>query len=87
MSGKLHGPYSTDPFGDKIYGTSDKGGANIVLDVRGWGYLTGRGSGALGLDDRPAIEEQIEFAKRVVAALNAAEGFPYTAVQAGGGQS
>lgn len=77
MSGKLHGPYSTDVLGSKIYGKSDMdGGVNIVLDVRGWGYLTGHGHGALGMDDHPAMEEQQEFAARVVAALNAAEGHP-----------
>ena len=76
MSGRLHGPYSTDPFGCKIYGTSDKDGGQVtVLDIRGWGYLTGRGSGALRMDDHPAMEEQADFANRVVAALNAAEGF------------
>ena len=59
---KMHGPYKTDPFGAKIYGTSDKGGDCTVLDIRGWGYLTGRGQGALGMDDHPAMIEQQRFA-------------------------
>lgn len=70
---KLRGPYFTDPFADKIYGMSDKGGNMTVLDIRGWGYLTGRGSGALGLDKAEAIDEQKRFAEFVVNALNAAE--------------
>lgn len=71
---KLHGPYKTDPFGNKIYGTDDRGGgSNTVLDVRGWGYLTGRGHGGLGMDDNPALKEQQRFAAFVVDALNAAE--------------
>jgi hypothetical protein len=73
---KLHGPYKTDAFGNKIYGTSDKGGDCTVLDIRGWGYLTGRGHGALGMDDRPALTEQQKFAEFVVNALNAAEREP-----------
>lgn len=76
MSGKLHGPYTTDPFACKIYGESDKdGGDVVVLDIRGWGYLTGHGAGALGMDDNPAFDEQKAFAQRVCDALNAAEGF------------
>ena len=77
MSEKLHGPYSTDPFACKIYGTSDKDGGQVtVLDIRGWGYLTGHGSGALGMDHNTAFNEQKAFADRVVATLNAAEGHP-----------
>lgn len=76
MSGKLHGPYTTDPFACKIYGKSDKDGGEVtVLDIRGWGYLTGHGSGALGMDHNPAFDEQKDFAQRVCNALNAAEGF------------
>lgn len=79
MAGKLHGPYRTDAFACKIYGTSDKdGGDTTVLDIRGWGYLTGQGHGALGMDHGPAFDEQKEFAQRVVDALNAAEGYSPT---------
>lgn len=75
---KLHGPYSTDDFGCYVYGTSDKdGGATIVIDIRGWGYLTGHGSGALGLSEADGIAEQRAFARHVVAALNAYESPPH----------
>jgi hypothetical protein len=71
---KLHGPFSTDDYGSKIYGTSDRdGGATIVLDIRGWGYLTGRGHGALGLGETEAMAEQVAFARHVAAVLNEAE--------------
>lgn len=74
---KLHGPFKTDRYGSKIYGTSDKdGGETIVLDIRGWGYLTGRGHGALAMDLDEAAAEQIRFAEFVAAALNAAEQTP-----------
>ena len=70
---KLHGPFRTDDYGCKIYGTDKDGhGWNQVLDIRGWGYLTGRGSGALGLSEKEAIAEQIKFANWAVDALNAA---------------
>lgn len=70
---RLHGPYRTDPFGMGIYGVSDKGGDCSVLDVRGWGYLTGNGSGGLGLEHNAAMTEQKRFAAFVVWALNEAE--------------
>jgi hypothetical protein len=70
---KLHGPYTTDDFGVYVYGTDKDGDANIVIDIRGWGYLTGKGSGALALPDAEAIAEQQAFARHVVAALNAYE--------------
>lgn len=78
MSEKLlHGPYSTDRYGIFIYGKSDKDDGGVpVLEVRAWGYLTGRGHGAIGVDSPTAIAAQKDFAERVVAALNAAEGFP-----------
>jgi hypothetical protein len=70
----LHGPYTTDQFGAYIYGVNDKiGGLNTVLDIRGWGYLTGNGHGALGLEVSAGMAEQKRFAQFVVDALNAAE--------------
>lgn len=68
---KLSGPYSTDPLGAKIYGTGPHG-PMTVLDVRGWGYLTGKGHGALGLGAIEANNEQFAFANFVVDALNKA---------------
>jgi len=43
-----------------------------VLDQRGWGYLTGRGHDALGLDTATASQMQADMQQWVVDALNAA---------------
>jgi hypothetical protein len=70
----LHGPYSTDQWGSYIFGKSDKDYSDIpLLDTRAWGYLTGKGHGALGLPIDKAHQYRKEFADRVVAALNQAE--------------
>lgn len=47
-------------------------GDTTVLDVRGWGFLTGKGGGlAMGEDD--AVKVQEAFEEWVVDALNAFE--------------
>jgi len=79
---RLHGPFKTDDFASYIYGSNDKiGGDNPVLEIRGWGYLTGNGHGALGLSHAEAVSEQKRFASFVVDALNATS---TPAVAAGG---
>lgn len=52
--------------GSKIMGASAKGGEATVLDIRGWGYLTGKGHGALGLDQAAAAEAQDALAEFVI---------------------
>jgi hypothetical protein len=47
------------------------GGVAKLLDVRGWGYLTGTGHGALGLSFDEAVAAQTEFTDFVVTAVNA----------------
>lgn len=47
-----------------------KEGDSIVLDVRGWGYLTGKGCGAHGMTDYAAISVQDQFGEWVAHALN-----------------
>ena len=42
----------------------------MVLDVRSWGYLTGKG--ALGLSDEEATDIQDKWGDEIVTALNAA---------------
>ena len=42
-----------------------------VIDIRGWGYLTVKGHGALGLDEAEAIKIQDEFGEKVARILNA----------------
>jgi hypothetical protein len=42
-----------------------------MLDMRGWGYLTGKGSEALGMDVDAAAKIQDNIGKRTVELLNA----------------
>lgn len=55
---------------DTIYGPSLKGGVARLADVRGWGYLTGGGHGALGLPGEKAREIQ-DALGRLIAAIPA----------------
>lgn len=43
----------------------------MVADVRGWGYLTGKGDGALGLSEADGAKAQRELMHAIVAAVNA----------------
>lgn len=60
------GPWFVDPFGPpyNIYVT----GSGKLFDVRGWGYFTGQGTGALGLSDEEALGMQEANAHLVAAA-------------------
>ncbi len=55
----------------KIFGRDEFGGSCMVADIRGWGYLTGRGK-ALALSNKEAIEAQGKTAQFIADALNAA---------------
>jgi hypothetical protein len=44
-----------------------------MIDVRGWGYLTGRGSGALALDADTASRLQDELGRLVASAPDMAD--------------
>jgi len=53
------GPWSVGYHGSDIHCVNVKiGGTAKLFDVRGWGYLTGMGHGALGLPEDKAIEIQ-----------------------------
>ncbi|MHB8287115.1 MAG: hypothetical protein ACYDD1_20900 [Caulobacteraceae bacterium] len=54
--------------GTMIFAPSLKGGETRVADLRGWGYLTGRGHGALGLSEDQAIAAQNIVGRLLVAA-------------------
>ncbi len=58
-------PFRYETFGTQIL---DSRGQRIV-DVRGWGYLTGKGGG-LGLDEDQAEKIQDRIGEQVAAALN-----------------
>lgn len=65
----------------KVFGKSAKGGDTIVCDVRGQGYLTGAGDGALGLTQREADEIIDRTGEAIASALN--ERFPTATQEAG----
>lgn len=44
---------------------------NRMLDMRGWGYLTGKGSEALGMDEDDAAKIQDAIGQRTAELLNA----------------
>ena len=62
--GPLKGPFSYNDYGTMIACA----GNPMCLEIRGWGYLTGRG--ALALKEDVAIKHQDAFAEAVVTALN-----------------
>lgn len=62
-------PPFTFQYGMVFCGTLKKDNT-IALNVRGTGYLTGTGSGALGLDHDTAADIQEKFAAWVAEALN-----------------
>jgi hypothetical protein len=51
-----------------IWADSLKGGRTHMIDVRGWGYLTGRGMGALALDNVTASRLQDDLGALLCAA-------------------
>lgn len=65
-------PFTYERRMQKVVGVNPKiGGMNPVIDVRSWGYLTGGGHGALGLDQDAAASEQDAFGQLVADLLNA----------------
>ena len=66
------GPFSILKGTSWIVGKDHHGEPCHVLDQRGWGYLTGKGQSALGLDNATASAMQAETQQWVVDAMNAA---------------
>lgn len=62
----FHPPFSYDEFGSAIV---DRDG-HKMLDVRGWGYLTGRGGGR-ALHDATAEKIQDAIGRKTAELLNA----------------
>lgn len=65
-------PHPSDWLIDQLSGSimapSAKGGFRTVLDLRGWGYLTGKGHGALSLPAETAAAEQDALARFIIEA-------------------
>lgn len=63
-NGHTPGPWKADSDAHGIWCRNERiGGESKIFDVRGWGYLTGRGHGALGLSDEAATAIQHANAK------------------------
>ncbi|GEM_PF-6711148 len=60
MSGKpTPGPWQVEIIGSpRVIAEGAKGGTFPICDIRGWGYLTGKGHGALGLPHDEAVAIQ-----------------------------
>ena len=68
LEGVQGGPWKLDKFACYIWAPSEKGGDFPLMDelgekgkvaeLRGWGYYTGNGQGALGLDPHEAQRRQ-----------------------------
>lgn len=63
------GPVVVDRAG-YIWMRSAKGGQTVLANVRGWGYLTGQGSGALGLSEADAMAAQRRWGELIMRAIN-----------------
>lgn len=63
-------PWKIDPHSFSVYAADVPRGSPRVADMRGWGYLTGKGSGALGLSDDEGIAAQKANAELIVKAVN-----------------
>lgn len=61
-------PWARDEHALGIWAPSERGGETKFLDVRGWGYLTGHGHGALGLSADEAKARQTSVADHIVSA-------------------
>ena len=64
----MPGPWKVGYRAMDVVAPSKKGGDAKVCDIRGWGYLTGKGEGALGLSDREGYAIQRANAALIAAA-------------------
>lgn len=71
MSEHFPRPWAIDSHALSIYSAETKKGIARVADLRGWGYLTGKGHGALGLSNDDGIAAQRANAELIVKAVNA----------------
>lgn len=52
-------------YGQKIYDSQ----SNPVCDIRGWGYLTGKGHGGLGINENHAAKLQDHIGEMIAEAI------------------
>jgi hypothetical protein len=70
MSEHTPTPWRKDEYALSIYADNVPKGPMRVADLRGWGYLTGKGHGALGLSRDEGIAVQEANATFIVKAVN-----------------
>jgi len=70
MSEHTPTPWRMDPTLHDIYADNVPKGPMKVADIRGWGYLTGKGHGALGLSYDEGVAVQAANAAFIVKAVN-----------------
>lgn len=64
-------PYRYCPLTNKVFGHNDRIGGDVVIcDIRGWGYLTGKGHGALGLSESEGRRLQEATGEHIARLLN-----------------
>lgn len=66
-------PYRSDGRGVYIWGEGNPMVCQMICLIRGWGHLTGRGTGGLGLSAEEAIEVQKATQEFIVTACNSHE--------------
>lgn len=64
----LEGPWRLGTGGDIVCTNAKIGGEAKLFDIRGWGYLTGQGHGALGLSYEDGARVQDQMAAIAIAA-------------------
>lgn len=73
MSETIYAPFQPPfKYNDEGQWIEDSKGQRL-LDMRGWGYLTGQGSEALGMDLEAAAEIQDKIGQHVTALMNEAD--------------
>lgn len=70
MAEHFPAPWDVDRLTATVYATDVPKGPARVADMRGWGYLTGKGHGALSLSEDEAIDIQRANAEHIIKCVN-----------------
>lgn len=69
------GPFRVCRLTYSIWGRDAFGDSCRIVDIRGWGYLTGQGHRALALPPEEALAAQLETLQFIAKAMNEAAGY------------